>query len=148
PLLYLSAYFEQHRSDYYDRLQAVRERGELAEWLRFFLTGVAQLAADAVSRAERLVDIREDYRGRLADDRSRAAALVDMIFQNPVLTTSRVAGDLGVTLQGALNLIRRLESALIVTEVRGIPGRSKRWVALEVLDALQPGAEPTFSDGS
>jgi len=147
PLLYLSAYFEQHRSDYYDRLQAVRERGELAEWLRFFLTGVARLATDAVSRAERLVDIREDYRGRLADDRSRVAALVDTIFQNPVLTTSRVAGDLGVTLQGALNLVRRLESARIVTEVQGIPGRSKRWVALEVLEALQPGAEPTFTAG-
>ena len=36
PLLYLSAYFEQHRSAYYDRLHAVRERGELREWLLFF----------------------------------------------------------------------------------------------------------------
>jgi len=33
--------FEQHRSASYDRLQAVRERGELREWLLFFLTGVA-----------------------------------------------------------------------------------------------------------
>ncbi len=40
PLLYLSAYFERRRSDYYDRLQAVRERGELLEWLGFFLAGV------------------------------------------------------------------------------------------------------------
>ncbi len=70
---------------------------------------------------------------------------MDLIFQNPVLTPSRVASDLGVTLPGALNLIRRLESALIVTEVQGIPGRSKRRVALEVLDALQPGADPTYT---
>lgn len=145
PLLYLSAYFEQHRSNYYDRLQAVRERGQMAEWLQFFLTGVTELAIDAVVRAEALVDIRENYRTRLVDDRSRAVALVDTIFQNPVLTTTRVASDLRVTLQGALNLIRRLESAGIVNEVQGIAGRSKRWVALEVFAALQPDSEPTFT---
>src|SRR5919106_895390 len=71
PLLYLSAYFEQHRSEYYDRLQAVRERGELREWIVFFLTGVAELANDAVIRAERLVDLREGYRQQLSGDRSR-----------------------------------------------------------------------------
>jgi len=68
PLLYLSAYFEHDRSEYYDRLQAVRERGELREWLVFFLTGVAELANDAVDRAERLVDLRESYRQRLSGD--------------------------------------------------------------------------------
>jgi len=71
----------------------------------------------------------------------------DTIFQDPVLATSRVAGDLGVTLQGALNLIRRLESALIVTLVQGIPDRSKRCVALDVLEALEPDLEPTFTAG-
>jgi Fic family protein len=146
PLLYLSAYFEQHRSTYYDRLQAVRERGELAEWLRFFLTGVTELATDAVSRAERLVDLREDYRSRLAGDRSRAGELIDAIFRNPVLTTNRVALELGMTVQGAINLIRRLEAGSIVAEVEGIAGRSKRWVARDVFHALQPDADPGFGD--
>jgi len=113
PLLYLSAYFEQYRSEYYDRLQAVRERGELREWLVFFLTGVADLANDAVGRAERLVDLRENYRQRLSGDRSRAVEVVDLVFQNPVLTTTRIAETLDTTLQSALNHVRRLESASV-----------------------------------
>ncbi len=62
PLLYISSYFDQRKGEYYDRLQFVRERGEIREWLDFFLTGVAVQAADAVDRAEMLSDLRERYR--------------------------------------------------------------------------------------
>ncbi|HUR23912.1 MAG TPA: Fic/DOC family N-terminal domain-containing protein [Acidimicrobiales bacterium] len=145
PLLYLSAYFERRRSDYYDRLQAVRERGELSEWLGFFLAGVTEEATDAVSRAERLVDLREVYRQRLVRDRSRAVEVVDLVFQNPVLTTTRIADALKTSLQSALNHARRLETDGIVTEAQGVPGRSKRWVSREVFNILEPDAQPTFS---
>lgn len=142
PLLYLSSFFEAHRGDYYDRLQAVRERGEIQQWLRFFLTGVCEQANDAVTRAEQLVDLREQMRRRLAGDRSRATEVVDMIFENPVLTTTRIAEALDVTLQSALNHLRRLESEQVVTEVAGVPGRSKRWVAADVLRVLGADDEP------
>ena len=36
PLLYISSYLEDHRPEYYDRLQAVRERGELQERIQSF----------------------------------------------------------------------------------------------------------------
>lgn len=146
PLLYLSAYFERRRSDYYDRLQAVRERGEVHEWLAFFLAGVSEQAIDAVTRAERLVDLRESYRQRLSGDRSRSAEVVDLVFQNPVLTTGRVAAALNTSLQGALNQVRRLEAEGIVREVPGIRGRSKRWVSFDVFDVLDPDTTPTFSN--
>lgn len=136
PLLYLSSFFEAHRSDYYDRLQAVRERGEIQKWLRFFLTGVAEQAQDAVARAEQLVDLREDMRRSLAGDRSRATEVVEIIFENPVLTTNRIAEELGTTVQSANNHARRLETERIVFEVEGIPGRAKRWVARDVLRVL------------
>ncbi|MEQ8717707.1 MAG: Fic family protein [Acidimicrobiales bacterium] len=144
PLLYLSAYFERRRGDYYDRLQAVRERGELEEWLVFFLVGVAEQATDAVKRAEALADLREDFRGRLTGDRSRAIEVVDLVFRNPVLVTTRIAEELGVTLQSALNHVRRLEAEGIVSEAQGLPGRSKRWVAGDVFHVLDPEARIAF----
>jgi Fic family protein len=49
-LLYLSAYIENHRQDYYDLLQRTRTHGEWNAWLRFFLTGVAEMARDAMRR--------------------------------------------------------------------------------------------------
>lgn len=91
------------------------------------------------------VDLQESDRQRLAGDRSRAGAVIDLVFQNPVLTTSRIARALDTSLQSALNLVRRLEAEGIVTEAKGIPGRSKRWVSTEVLVAIDPSATPTFT---
>lgn len=33
PILYLSIFFKRHRQDYYDRLQAIREKGDWEGWL-------------------------------------------------------------------------------------------------------------------
>ncbi len=145
PLLYLSAYFERRRSDYYDRLQAVREKGQLDEWLDFFLLGVTEQATDAVTRAEALVDLRESFRQRLHGDRSRAIEVVDLVFENPVLTTSWIAQRLQITVQSALNHIRKLEDLDIVTEIEGIAGRSKRWIARDVLNSLDPDEPPRLN---
>src|SRR5205085_9158350 len=57
PLLYLSAFIEQHRTDYYDLLQRVRTHGDWESWIRFFLTGVTETARQAVRQADALLDL-------------------------------------------------------------------------------------------
>ena len=114
-LLYLSAYFETHRAEYYDRLQAVREKGKLEEWLQFFLTAVAVQATDAIERAERLADVRVRYRRDLASTRSRAAEVVELLMANPFVTVRNVQDALGVTQPGALNLLRGISGSRVAT---------------------------------
>ena len=50
PLLYRSAYFERDRQRYYDELLNVSMTGDLARWIRYFLTGVEGEARDTVER--------------------------------------------------------------------------------------------------
>jgi Fic family protein len=138
PLLYLSAYFERHRSDYYDHLQAVREQGKMTQWLDFFLTGIREQATEAVRCAEELADLRETHRARLSGSRSRAIEVIDLLFQNPVLVAGRVAAELNVTGQSAINYLRQLEAGEIVQELPGFLGRSKGWVSMDVLRTLDP----------
>jgi Fic family protein len=137
-LLYVSRFFEDHRAEYYDRLQAVRERWEIQEWLQFFLTAVSAQAKDAVQRAEQLVDIRERAREVLRGSRTRAPEVVDLLLANPVLTVQRVQEALGISNPGAMNLIRQLEQ-LDVIEHAGVAGRGGRyyWVAQEILNVLE-----------
>jgi len=140
PLLYLSSYFEQRKTEYYDRLQLVRERGEITEWVRFFLDGVAVQSADAIERAEQLADLREDYRARLAGSRSRAGEIVDLLFANPILTVSYVRSRLGMSQPGVANLMRSLTQMEIVREVGEGAGVRRRWFCDDVLQALDPQA--------
>lgn len=137
PLLYISSYFDRRKNDYYDRLQAVRERGEIAEWLQFFLDGVAVQATDAVERAEQLSDLREDYRSRLRAG-GRTHLVVDMLFANPILTVRTVREKLGVTQPGAADILRRVAAAGIVADSGAGPGVRHRWVCRDVLKVLDP----------
>ncbi len=63
PLLYLSYYFKLHRTEYYDRLMAVRLKGDWEGWLRFFLRGVVQTAREASATAGSIFELREAHRG-------------------------------------------------------------------------------------
>jgi Fic family protein len=150
PLLYISAYLEQHRREYYDRLQGVRERGEVEEWIQFFLTAVAVQARDAVDRAEELFDLREQYRLLLAGSRSRAIEVVDLLFENPFVTAKFVSTHLGITNQGALNLIRTLEKHGWLSPL-GTLGRGGRtyWAAREVFAIVdRPPGTPRGETGT
>lgn len=140
PLLYLSGYLERHRNEYYDRLQAVRERGEIQQWLQFFLTAVRRQADDAVNRASQLIELREEMRHEAAQARSRIGSLIDVMFANPFLTVARVQTEIGITNQGARNLLRDATARNWCEElgVRGHGGRSY-WLSRRVWDIAEGG---------
>lgn len=144
PLLYLSAWFERHKQEYYDHLQAVRERGEVIEWVDFFLRGITQMSTEAVAQAEQLVDLEADFRKRLQGDRSRAIEVIDLIMEVPLVTTARIASKLGTSPQTSLNYVNTLVKLEVLREVRS-PGRGKRWIAPEVYENLVPGGAPDFA---
>jgi hypothetical protein len=99
--------------------------------------GVEVQALDAVTRAERLADLNRDYRERLRGSRTRAAEVVDLLFQSPVTFAPLVASRLEITNQGATNLLRQLE-ALGVLRPATPPtrGATTRWLAPEILRVL------------
>lgn len=146
PLLYLSSYFDRHKTEYYDRLQHLRERGEVGEWLRFFLAGVASQAADAVERAELLSDLREKFRRTLRGGRSRAGEVADLLFANPILTVRYVQRVLGMSQPGAAKLLRSLGSSGTVREVGEGAGTRHRWISDQVLEILDPAPDEDGAD--
>ncbi len=142
PLLYLSEYIERERCAYYDRLQHVRTHGDWEGWLIYFLTGVSCSAGRAVAQARQLVDLRETMRKSVAVS-PKALVLVDALFENPYLNTTRVKALLSVTDPTARAAIAALEKAGIVAEVTG-HSWGKQYLARGVLRALEyPVADET-----
>ncbi|MEK6551684.1 MAG: Fic family protein [Pseudomonadota bacterium] len=118
PLLYLSAYIEAHRQDYYDLLQRVRTRCDWSGWLLFFLTGVVETARDAIERANDLMALRGRYRLRLKD-KPRAMVLLDELFLNPYITVARAARILKVSNPTARQAVLHLQKTGMLKEVSG-----------------------------
>lgn len=137
PILHISGYFERHRTEYYERLQAVRERGEVDEWVQFFAEAVTVRANDSAERIRKLVEIRERYRLAARTERSALPGLVDVIFKNPVLTVASVRRALGVSQPTASTLLRRGEEYGWVRSLgRAGRGGRERWRADEIWNAV------------
>ncbi|MGH7151669.1 MAG: Fic family protein [Planctomycetota bacterium] len=138
PLLYLSAFFERRRAEYYARLLAVSQRGEWEAWIAFFLEGLAEQSVDAVRRAARLRALGEDYAQRLQTARSSALLLklVDALFHHPALTVATAARRLEVTPAAASKSVSKLVQAGIVEEATG-RARNRVFVAREIVRAME-----------
>jgi Fic family protein len=138
PLLYLSGYLENNRSEYYERLQAVRERGEIQEWLQFFLRAVREQALDSAKRASDIVALREKYLSESQTDRSRVSSIVPLIFKNPFISAQDVQEAIKVSDQGARDLLSKAENYGWIRKYATI-GRGGRtlWVAAEIFKIIE-----------
>ena len=134
PLLYLSAYIEAHRSDYYDTLLRVRTAGDWESWLLFFLGGVQQTAVQGAKQAREIVRIREEYRRRV-QGQANALALVDEVLRTPFITVPEAQRALGVSNPTARTAVNVLVAAGLLQEVGDRPWR-RLYVARPVLDVL------------
>ncbi len=123
PVLYLSNYFKQRRSEYYERLQAVRDDGDWEGWLTFFLDGVIEVSQQATRTAAAILRMREDYRTRITEHLGRAAAngqrVMDRLFNHPIVTVATVREWLGITPAGANQIVARLERIGLLREITG-----------------------------
>jgi len=140
PLLYLSAFFEATRRDYYDRLLEISERGEWEAWLEYFLNGIARQSEDALGRAERINQKLSEWRHAVAGTSSKILlSIIDMLGANPYLTIKKVAEQLKVAFTTAQRAIERLENLSIVTETSKAK-RDRVYCAKTILNILE---EPT-----
>ena len=121
PLLYLSAFFEQHRSEYYDHLLFTSQCGDLTPWLGFFLTGVRQQARDAEERTVRLVELQAHLRGELLDEGrpNSVVRLAEHLCSTPVITAARAQKMLDVTRPTAHAAIDALVERGDLVEITG-----------------------------
>jgi Fic family protein len=145
PLLYLSAFFEATRRDYYGGLRGISEGGAWDEWLEYFLNGVARMSEDALGRAARINALLAKWRLSAAGSGTTTPLLLlDLIAANPFVTVTHAAGKLKVAFTTAQRAILKLEALQIVSEVSQ-GKRDRVYCAKTILDILEEPAHLTPS---
>lgn len=118
PLLYISAFFEATRSEYYSRLLAVSQEGQWIPWLEYFLNGIARMSEDVLSRAEKINLLLEEYRKKLANQKPKILVdVVELLAENPFWTTKKLAEQLQVAFTTAQRAINVLIDKKILSQV-------------------------------
>lgn len=141
PLLYLSAFFHQHRQAYYEGLQQVRTHGRWDEWIAFFLRGIRAQANDSVERATKLQEARLDFERRTRGYRSSGALhhLLDKLFAFPLLTIPKAAKILGMSYRAAQLNVEKLVAEKILWEAPG--SYPKTFYCPQILEIVSPETE-------
>lgn len=123
PLLYISYYFKKNRTEYYDRLQAVRDSGNWEDWLKFFLRGVYEVAQEAAATARRIVNLKEEHRQLVLSKMGRrsgnAVALLESLYFRPIFNVEHAAEITGLSYPNANTLIKNLSEVGLLEEITG-----------------------------
>jgi Fic family protein len=137
PVLYLSAYFESHRSDYYAGLLAVSQQGDWEAWLIYFLQGISLQSLDVIACIEELQGLRDLYENRVKFERAanRLRQVVDVLFGRPVISIRQLATALQLPYRTAQRYIESLERMGILKEITG-QDRNRLYQASEILKIM------------
>ncbi|WP_293094404.1 Fic family protein [Moorena sp. SIOASIH] len=123
PLLYISYYFKKYRSEYYDRLQAVRDSGNWEGWLKFFLRGVYEVAQEASATARKIVTMKEEHHqlllNKMGNRAGQAIVLLDRLYFQPMITIEHVQEIIQRTYPNANKLVNNLCDVGLLQEITG-----------------------------
>jgi len=122
PSLYLSAFFEKHKSAYYDALSRVRESNDLAHWVKFFLNAIIETAGAGqetfrgILKLKNKVDAKIVTLGRKAET---GRQFIHLLYKKPVITATEIGQIMDLTPKSANALINDFEKLGILKEVTG-----------------------------
>jgi Fic family protein len=141
PLLYLSAFFEATRDEYYRQLFNVSSNGSWHDWLIYFLNGVAMQSEDALSRAMRINNLLNKWKLQVASTVSNVPVdIVEHFAINPYLTIKKIAEELEIAYSTAERGVRKLANENIIQQI-GDNKRDKVYCATEILYILEEPAK-------
>ncbi|KPK68033.1 cell filamentation protein Fic [candidate division WOR_3 bacterium SM23_60] len=138
PLLYISAFFEKYRREYYEHLLQVSQKALWQAWVKYFFRAIITQSEDALERARELVNLQTTYRKTVHEKQLSPSAgrVVDLIFQRPVININSAADVLKLTFPAVSKAMKQLEDIGLLRETTG-QKRNMVYVAQEILDILE-----------
>jgi Fic family protein len=136
PVLYLSRYIIENKSDYYSLLLGVTKHGDWESWLLFMLEGVRQTALSTIAKIDSIHDLQEDVRSAIR--RSTTAGpnsdLMDVLFEQPYSRISNVMQRCGVSRPTATAWLNALSEVGVLESVK--TGRDRVFINTAFVDLL------------
>ena len=140
-LLYMSLFFKQHRSRYYELLDIVRREGDWEAWLDFFLEGVESTATSAFETMQRLLALFRKDEDSLRGERGSVRQVLAVMKDRPLTSISQLMERTGSSFPTVSRALESLMEHQIVREITGLQ-RNRVFIYNAYLAILNEQAEP------
>jgi Fic family protein len=122
PILYLSDFFERHRTLYYDNLTLVRTQNDISQWFKFFLTGIIEISGKGINTFENIFKLQKTLNERVATLGIRAAdanKVLTRLYQKPIIDAAEAGQISGKSTATTYKLVADMEKIGILHEITG-----------------------------
>lgn len=116
PVLNISPWLEQNRTDYQDGLLRVSQTGEWDPWVCFISSAIHAEALEVIARVDKLLALRESFQMTLQGAKGVSLRIADDLIGYPMITASLAAKLYEVSYQAANTAISKLVDLKILRQ--------------------------------
>ncbi len=151
PILYLSYYFKRHHAEYYERLDAVRTKGDFEGWVTYYLKAMKASAIDAHKRAKDIEALGEDLNNLIIHEKKFNMSMRDMrlhalsiLFYYPIISVGQLSAQLDVSYNTANRIIKNfMKFGFLVKDTQQKRGKLFRFKSyLDILERDYAAIKP------
>lgn len=126
PVFYISAYIDENRETYYDKLNDVTSKNMWEEWIIFFLTAVIEQSKANSAKVKEIIHLYEKTKEQIANSiRSQySIKALDTIFENPIFNTRDFVTRSSIPRDSSIRILNALRKKNILTEIKESKGRN------------------------
>lgn len=111
PILYLSRYIVQHKSDYYRLLQEVRDKNNWEDYIVFMVTAITQTSKETLDMVRNIKDAMASFKIVLRSNyKFYSQDLLNHLFKQPYTKIEFLEKELGVSRVTAATYLNQLAS--------------------------------------
>lgn len=140
PVLYISDFLEQNRDLYYDNLMRARMKDDIAQWIRFFLTGVIDTAKMGVATFDAILQLKNEVESKVNESMGARAhngqKLLQFLYAKPFINAKDAVEITGLSSASAYKLIHDFEKLGILKEKTGAH-RKRKYAFSDYLELFQ-----------
>ena len=144
PLIYLSLYFKQNRTEYYGLLMDVRFKGKYEEWIKFFLKGIIEMSNNSIDTINNIQNLIIKVNNKIdslnVKNKLTFYNTMKYLYEHPYFDSTNLREYLLVTKPTISKIINELIVLGIIVPVE----QKQRYVKYsfkEYVDILEKGAE-------
>ena len=132
PVLYLSSFFKKHQQLYYEKLDGYH-KGNVLEWLNFFLDGIISTANSAIRTCIGITDLRDRDMQKLHSLGKTSAestlGILIKLYKMPIVGIADIVKWTGFTNQGGYKAIERMVDMKILSPMKtGDNVYGQKWI--------------------
>ncbi len=138
-----SAFFDEHRDEYFERLLAVSRDNNWTDWCVFFLKGVRAQAEENQKKALSILNLYDRMKNRIQDltHSQYAIRALDWLFQKPILKSSDFSKTSAIPKPTASRILQLLKKENILIALEEGKGRRSSTLAFKELLNIAEGHE-------